>query len=43
MMLKNEKKSWRILFYNNMMMYIKIDLFFNSPLAITNLSYNINC
>jgi hypothetical protein len=27
-------------FYNNMMMYIKIDLFFIFPLVMTNLSYN---
>jgi hypothetical protein len=38
-----EKKSWQIFFYNNMMIYIQIDLFFISPLAMINLSYNINC
>jgi hypothetical protein len=33
-----------IFLYNNMIMYIiKIDLFFIFPLAMTNLSYNINC
>jgi len=29
MMLKMKKKSWQIFYYNNRMMYIKIDLFLN--------------
>jgi hypothetical protein len=34
---ENKIKSWFYFFYNNMM-YIKIDLFFIFPLAMTNLS-----
>jgi hypothetical protein len=42
-MLKNEKEIMTNFFYNNMMMYIKIDLFFTFPSTMTNLSYNVNC
>jgi hypothetical protein len=37
-MFKNEKiKSWQFFFYNNTMMYIKIDFIFIFPLVMTNL------
>jgi hypothetical protein len=41
--LKNEKKSWQFLYYNNMIMYIKKNYFLIFLLAMANLSYNVNC
>jgi hypothetical protein len=32
----------KFFFYNNMMMYIKIDFIFIFPQAMTNLQYNMN-